>query len=156
MALGAVAPGGVVLWDERHAPDQPRWRQERLREQQGELARRQDRFHDPPAASIAGRQLVVVDDGIATGFTAKAALLSLRRLDPASLCLAVPVIDQQVLPDLDPLLDRLETLAVVRQLRAVGLWYERFEQLEDGDVLALLARASQALAARGPGGDGPG
>ena len=99
---------------------------------------------------------MVVDDGIATGFTAKAALLSLRRLDPASLCLAVPVIDQQVLPDLDPLLDRLETLAVVRQLRAVGLWYERFEQLEDGDVLALLARASQALAARGPGGDGPG
>ena len=81
---------------------------------------------------------MVVDDGIATGMTARAALASLRRLGPASLTLAVPVVDRRVLPDLEPLVDRLEALAVVDGLRAVGEWFEHFEQLDDDAVLALL------------------
>ena len=70
--------------------------------------------------------------------TARAALQSLRRLEPASLTLAVPVVDRRVVPDLDSLVDRLEALAVVEQLQAVGQWYEHFEQLSDADVLLLL------------------
>jgi putative phosphoribosyl transferase len=85
--------------------------------------------------------LVVVDDGIATALTARAALLSLRLVEPASLTLAVPLMDEQVLPDFEFLVQRLVVLAVVRRLESVGLWYERFQQLDDAAVLQLLAQA---------------
>jgi putative phosphoribosyl transferase len=142
-AIGAVAPGGVVLWDRQegdflHLSEAER--AELVTGQQRELQRRSKLFRDPEAATLRGRHLVVVDDGIATGMTARAALLSLRQLQPASLALAVPVVDRRVVPDLEALVDRLEALAVVDQLRAVGEWYEHFEQLSDADVLRLLER----------------
>ncbi|MEB3255829.1 MAG: phosphoribosyltransferase family protein [Synechococcaceae cyanobacterium] len=140
-AIGAVAPGGVVLWDR---PERG-WlrlseaeRQALVAAQQRELERRRRCFGDPEPEQLRGRHLVVVDDGIATGMTARAALQSLRRLQPASLALAVPVLDRHVRPDLEALVERLEALAVVDGLRAVGEWYERFEQLDDATVLALL------------------
>jgi putative phosphoribosyl transferase len=84
---------------------------------------------------------VVVDDGVATGMTLRAALISLRRCAPASLQLAVPVADRQVLASLVPLVDRVTVLAAVSNLEAVGLWYRHFEQLADDAVLSLLAEA---------------
>jgi putative phosphoribosyl transferase len=87
-----------------------------------------------------GCHLVVVDDGIATGMTAKAALRSLRLLGPASLALGVPVLDRRVVPDLENLVDRLEALAVVDRLQAVGEWFREFGQLDDGEVIRLLDR----------------
>lgn len=140
-AIGAVAPGGVVLWDEEDGSFL-RFGEaelaELVRQQQAELVRRQRVYADPEPASLSGRDLIVVDDGIATGMTARAALASLRQLGPASLTLAVPVVDRRIVPELRRLVDRLEALAVVDRLRAVGEWYERFEQLEDADVLRLL------------------
>jgi putative phosphoribosyl transferase len=144
VAIGAVAPGGVVLWGAAAATAtglSERQRSQLVRQQQAELLRRQDRYGDPDGRSLAGLHLVVVDDGIATGLTARAALLSLRRLGPASLALAVPVVDQRLLPELEPLVDRLEILAVVPRLEAVGEWFERFEQLDDAAVIRLLAKA---------------
>jgi putative phosphoribosyl transferase len=140
-AIGAVAPGGVVLWDPVASAFLHLSGEERARlveGQQRELERRRRVFGDPDPAALRDRHLVVVDDGIATGMTARAALESLRPLQPASLALAVPVLDRHVLPDLEALVDRLEALAVVDGLRAVGEWYERFEQLDDATVLALL------------------
>jgi putative phosphoribosyl transferase len=83
----------------------------------------------------------VVDDGVATGMTLQAALLSLRNCLPASLQLAVPVADRQVLARLAALVDRTTVLAAVFDLQAVGLWYRHFEQLTDAQVLELLAAA---------------
>jgi len=141
LAIGAVAAGGVVVWRDgegaiRRATTATMhgW----LRAQQQELRRRQLLFGDPPAEQLRGRHLIVVDDGIATGMTVKAALLSLRQLEPASLDLAVPVVDRNVAAELSPLVDRLVALAVVDDLEAVGLWYVHFEQLGDEQVLALL------------------
>jgi putative phosphoribosyl transferase len=142
-AIGAVAPGGVVLWDRQDGGFLHLSEAERaalVEGQQRELERRRRVFADPEPAALRGRHLVVVDDGIATGMTARAALESLRKLQPASLALAVPVVDRRVVPDLEALVDRLEALAVVEQLRAVGEWYEHFEQLSDADVLRLLGR----------------
>jgi putative phosphoribosyl transferase len=142
-AIGALAPLGVVLWDQEAvrrfslSPDQ----QQRLVETQLlELERRQQLYGDPSAASLRGRHLLVIDDGIATGLTVRAALTSLRRTDPASLVLAVPVVDHRVVPLLQPLVDELVALAVVDHLRAVGEWFGHFEQLRDQQVLALLAQ----------------
>jgi putative phosphoribosyl transferase len=141
LAIGAVAGGGVTVW--RQGGGDMRETQARQRgwlmAQQEELERRQRLYRDPAPAELVGRPLVVVDDGIATGMTVQAALLSLRALNPASLTLAVPVLDRSVFGLLQPLCDRIEALAVVEGLRAVGEWYERFEQLEDRDVLTLLA-----------------
>jgi putative phosphoribosyl transferase len=145
LAIGAIAAGGVVVWrdggqrDARDREEQAR-RQGWLGQEERELARRQALFGDPDPQTLSQRHLVVVDDGIATGMTVRAALLSLRRRDPASLTLAVPVVDREVVGDLQPLVDRLEALAVVTDLRAVGLWYDDFTQMTDQEVLALLRR----------------
>jgi putative phosphoribosyl transferase len=147
LAVGAVAAGGVVVWrngagGRRRAATATEhgW----LRDQMVELERRQRLFGDPPADQLGGRHLIVVDDGIATGMTVTAALLSLRRARPASLALAVPVVDREVAGELNRLVERLVALAVVSDLQAVGLWYERFEQLSDRQVLGLLEGARQA------------
>jgi putative phosphoribosyl transferase len=142
VAIGAVAPGGVAVWRDggaarRHesAARSRGW----LAEQEAELERRQRLFGDPPPEQLRGRHLVVVDDGIATGMTVEAALHSLRRLEPSRLELAVPVADVRVAERLSALVDRLTVLAPVHDLIAVGLWYRRFEQLSDGQVLEQLA-----------------
>jgi putative phosphoribosyl transferase len=143
LAIGAIAAGGVVVWRDggsggaRQREEQAR-RQGWLAREERELARRQALFGDPDPARLRQCHLVMVDDGIATGMTARAALLSLRRCDPASLTLAVPVVDQEVVAALQPLVDRLEALAVVPDLRAVGLWYRDFAQMTDPEVLAFL------------------
>jgi len=142
LAIGAVAPGDVTVWRNggaaiRHeqAARQGGW----LLAQHQELVRRQRLFGDPDPASLRGRPLVVVDDGVATGMTLRAALESLRRCEPASLELALPVADRQTLVSLAPLVDRVTVLAAVSSLEAVGLWYRHFEQLSDHQVLDLLA-----------------
>jgi putative phosphoribosyl transferase len=152
LAIGAVAAGGVVVWRNGEGAVHRATTATRhgwLREQEQELRRRQRIFGDPPAERLLGRHLIVVDDGIATGMTVKAALLSLRKLQPASLALAVPVVDRAVATELSRLVDRFVALAVVDDLQAVGLWYERFEQLGDEQVLALL-RQHAAVADQPP------
>lgn len=138
LAIGAVAAGGVVVWrDGGERARQQGW----LQKEEQELERRQALFGDPDPRLLQGRHLVVIDDGIATGMTVRAALLSLQRLQPASLTLAVPVVDQEVADELAPLVNRLEALALVQDLRAVGLWYEDFNQLSDKDVIGLLEQS---------------
>ena len=141
LAIGAVAAQGVVVWRNGDAAR----RRAQAAQQQGwlegelqELERRRCLFGDPEDDQLRHRHLIVVDDGIATGMTVKAALLSLRSLAPASLSLAVPVVGRSLAGELEPLVDRLEVLALVDNLRSVGLWYQHFEQLQDQQVLELL------------------
>ena len=142
LAIGAIAPGGVVLWELPAGASwpSPEQRQRILRRQGEELERRQRLFGDPDPAALRDRHLILVDDGIATGLTARAALQSLRQLQPASLWLAVPVLDQRVQDQLRPMVDQLEAFAAVEGLRSVGQYYTHFEQLRDHEVLALLGR----------------
>lgn len=142
-AIGAVAPLDVVLWDPlavRSSGLTHAEQEQLLNQQRQELRRRQQRFGDPVAEQLRGRHLLVIDDGIATGLTVRAALTSLRLAEPASLVLAVPVVDRRVVPLLQPLVDELVALAVVDHLRAVGEWFGHFEQLSDDQVLAVLAQ----------------
>jgi putative phosphoribosyl transferase len=141
LAIGAIS-AGVSLWREGEGGvDQALARQQGwLDQQQRELERRQRLYDDPRPEELTGRHLVAIDDGIATGMTALAALTSLRRTRPAALTLAVPVLDQAIVSRVRPRVDRLEALEVVQGLGAVGEWYEQFPQLEDAEVLALLRR----------------
>lgn len=141
-AIGAIAPGGVVLWDpasSRGLINYPDLRRLILEREGQELQRRQRLFADAQPEQLRGRQLILVDDGIATGLTVRAALLSLRQLQPEGLILAVPVVTHRVLQQLRTLVNGAVALAPVDDLLAVGCHYRRFEQLSDNDVLHLLA-----------------
>jgi len=147
LALGAVAGEGVILW--RHEPGDPAWTmlpqaQEWLVEAQEELERRHRLFDGPNLSRLFNHHLIVVDDGIATGMTALAALQSLRLARPAAITLAVPVMDRSLQETMREHVDRLEALLLVDHLSAVGLWYERFEQLSDEDVLTLLKQSRRS------------
>uniref|UniRef100_UPI00355966A6 phosphoribosyltransferase family protein n=1 Tax=Piscinibacter sp. TaxID=1903157 RepID=UPI00355966A6 len=83
--------------------------------------------------------VILVDDGLATGTTARAALQALRRRQPSRLVLAVPVAPADTLSALRPLVDELVCLATPEPFRAIGLHYDDFHQLDDEEVLQLLS-----------------
>jgi putative phosphoribosyl transferase len=110
-----------------------------------EIERRRKLYRgDRPAAPIAGRTAILVDDGIATGATMRAALRATRKCNPARLVLAVPVAPAASLAALRTEADEIVCLDEPHPFFAVGQFYRSFAQLEDREVLELLARASPA------------
>jgi putative phosphoribosyl transferase len=90
---------------------------------------------------LAGRTVVIVDDGIATGATMRVALRAVRRQGPARLILAVPVVPAALLDSLRDLVDEVICLHAPEAFGAVGAWYADFTQVADADVIAMLAQA---------------
>ncbi len=110
-----------------------------------ELARRRQAYlSGRPRADVQGCTVIVVDDGIATGTTMRAALRALRRRRPARLVLAVPVAAADTLAVLRHEVDQVVCLAQPEPFRAVGLHYEDFEQVSDDEVIAALNAAAAA------------
>jgi predicted phosphoribosyltransferase len=145
IALGALAPGGVILWDPHTAwmfDEHPVLRDQVVEREGRELERRRRLYGDADPSELKGRQLIVVDDGIATGLSVRAALTSLQRLGPARVVLAVPVAAHQSLPALRELVDELVLLAAPDDLVAVGLHYGRFDPVADAEVLATLRQVA--------------
>jgi putative phosphoribosyl transferase len=96
---------------------------------------------DRPRPDLAGRTVVIVDDGLATGVTARAALASVRAEGPAYLVFAAPVCAADSAMALRGAADAVLTVLAPAALRAVGLWYDDFAQLSDADVVRWLAAA---------------
>lgn len=111
-------------------------------EQERELARRQAVYlRGRRRADPAGRAAILVDDGLATGASARAALRALRRQGASPLILAVPVAPQDSIDALAPACDRVVCAEISEIPRGIGGCYEDFHQLEDEEVLALLDAA---------------
>jgi predicted phosphoribosyltransferase len=153
LAFGAIASGGVqvanpeVLDSAALEPDDVAAVVARERT---ELARREERYRgDRPPAAVRGRTVVVVDDGLATGATMRAAVAALRQAGAARIVVAVPVASGEAATHLAEAADVLVCPAVPRRFRAVGTWYADFAAVGDAEVAALLARASSS-AVRGP------
>ncbi len=107
--------------------------------EEAELARRVRIYRGgSPLPPVSGRCVIVVDDGLATGATARAALRSLRARQAAHLVLAVPVAPPAATTSMRAEADQVIILATPRRFSSVGEWYQAFGQLSDADVLALL------------------
>lgn len=140
--IGAVAGDGPPLFDgralnalglseERLAADVEREREE--------VRRREELYRSSrPAPRLAGRTVILVDDGLATGVTARAALRYLRRAEPGVLVLAVPVCSAQTAAEMRGEADYLVAVHQPRYFHAVGEWYEDFDQVPDADVVEIL------------------
>lgn len=148
VAIGAIASGGVRVRNEdviaATGVGDDEFEAIAAREQQ-ELARRERAYRGdraPPA--IAGRTVIVVDDGIATGATLRAALAALRGRGAARLVVAAPVAPAGMAGTLRGLADEVVVLRSPREFQAVGAWYRDFGQVGDEEVRALLAAAPGA------------
>jgi predicted phosphoribosyltransferase len=141
-AVGAVAETGAIYWNHLPAEAAARWRDYLAREsrhQVEELDRRRRLIRAVrPPAEVAGRSVIVADDGIATGSTMIAALTSLRARGPRELVVAVPVAAPERLEEVAGLCDEVVCLSAPEDFRAVGQFYEDFAPVEDEQVVALL------------------
>jgi predicted phosphoribosyltransferase len=153
LAMGAIASGGVrvinrdvVLW--LGIPD--RVVEEVTAREMRELERRERAFRgDRPRPGLRGKTAVLVDDGIATGATMRAAVSALRVSEPSRIVVAVPVAPPDACARLEEETDELVCLARVEPLGAVGSWYGDFPQVTDGEVRDLLKRAESAAGRSG-------
>ena len=147
LALGAVIDGADPQWVVNQALLQqinppPSWFEEEMQRQLTELERRRQHYcGDRPAPSVANRCVIVIDDGIATGATARAALKGLRRAGAQRIVLATPVGPRDVIEVLQGELDELICLAMPEPFIGVGRHYGNFEQTSDEDVIDLLRQA---------------
>jgi predicted phosphoribosyltransferase len=145
LAMGALASGGVVVMNEEvvRRLGIPRAAIEQVAEAEGrELARREHAYRAGRASpEIEGRTVVLVDDGLATGATMRAAVESIRRRKPARLVVAVPTAPSSTCQELADQADDVVVLTTPEPFYAVGCSYEDFSPTTDDQVRELLIRA---------------
>ncbi|MGW0479661.1 phosphoribosyltransferase [Nonomuraea sp. NPDC003214] len=144
LGVGAIAEGGEPVFDGALLARlglTPGALAEVVEAERRELARRVAAYRgDRPLPELAGREVVVADDGLATGATARAALRAVAAARPARVTLAVPVGAPETVEAMRREADEVVVLSEPPDFRAVGQWYAHFEQLSDADVLDVLDR----------------
>jgi predicted phosphoribosyltransferase len=150
LAMGALASGGVRVLDEeliRLARVTPAEVSRVTTAEQAELERRERRYRgDRPFPDLRGKTAVLVDDGLATGSSMRAAVTALRVEAPTRIVVAVPVAAAETRDALRTLADDVICAVTPEPFHAVGLWYDDFSQTTDDEVRELLERSH--LAAR--------
>jgi putative phosphoribosyl transferase len=145
LGIGALALGGARLLNAEAIQKlgiTPEQVEQVVRRESAELERQNLRFRAgraPPA--LQGRTVILVDDGLATGISALAAIRAVRLLQPARIVLAVPVCASETETELRPEVDEIVCLASLSVFFAVGLWYRDFGQTTDEEVIDLLERS---------------
>lgn len=146
LALGAIATGGVRVLN----PEELRFVSDEeleaiTRREQRELGRRERRYREArPAPKLHGRTVILVDDGLATGATMRAAISAVRTQQPAAVIVAVPTAPADTCSALASQVDELVCLVAPELFFGVGQWYEDFSECSDSDVRRLVKQAAQA------------
>lgn len=146
VAIGAVTQDGTTILDHRMIEmlgiNQEEL-EDRITKQVNEIRRRLILYGaGQNIEKSSGRQLIVVDDGVATGYTMQAALRSARGYGPKELVVAIPVAPRDTLRLLEKEVDRAVCLTVPEDFYAVGQFYEDFEQTKDAEVIEIMRRFS--------------
>lgn len=146
-AMGAIATGGVILVDEdivRQLGIRADEVEAVVRAEARELERRSRLYRgDRPPPDVAGRTVILVDDGLATGASMRVAAAALRQEHPARIVVAVPVAPRETCDALRQTADDVVCAVTPERFYAVGLWYENFEQTTDDEVHDLLEGAQR-------------
>jgi len=146
VAMGAIATGGIRILNEdfiRQLGIPKRVVDAVTAREQQELERRERLYRgEQPAPDIKGRTVIIVDDGLATGSTMKAALAALRKQQPAKLVVAVPTAPPETCDSLRADADEVICAVTPDPFLAVGAWYRGFDQTTDDEVRDLLKRTA--------------
>jgi putative phosphoribosyl transferase len=146
LAMGAIATGGVVVWNDEvmgalRIPS--RVIDVVVEREQAELERREHLYRgDRAAPDLRGKIVILVDDGLATGSTMRAAAAALRMRAPARTVVAVPTAAPATCDAFRDEVDEVVCAITPEPFYAVGLWYEDFAQVGDAEVSDLLTRAA--------------
>lgn len=145
LAMGAIATGGTRVLNDSVVNDL-RIPQAAIEEvaakERRELERREKRYRgDHPPLDLNGRTVILIDDGLATGSTMRAAVAAVRRKSPARIVIGVPVAARETCNDLSAEVDEIVCARTPEAFYAVGLWYEVFDQTADEEVHDLLEKA---------------
>jgi putative phosphoribosyl transferase len=143
LAMGAIASGGVLVLNDSIAADvDPAAFERVLLRERAELQRRERLYRgDRAPLALRGRRVVLVDDGLATGATMRAAAEAVARQQPARVMVAVPVAAADSLALLADRVDDVVCLATPEPFHAIGPWYRDFSQVSDDEVRMLLEAA---------------
>jgi predicted phosphoribosyltransferase len=147
LAMGAIATGGVLVLDQglvRRLGVSEEQIRRAVETELRELERREAAYRggrEPP--QLEGKTVILVDDGLATGATMRAAALAVRKYNPQRVVVAVPVASEQTCDEFREDVDDVVCAVTPRPFHAVGLWYEDFSQTSDEEVRELLARANE-------------
>lgn len=146
LAMGAIASGGVRVLNQAvvrslristHTIDKV------TAKEQQELARREQLYRDgQPAPDLENRTVILVDDGLATGATMRAAVMALREQHPAQIVVAVPIAALETCDQLKETVDDILCAMTPQPFQSVGVWYENFSQTTDQEVRRLLNQAA--------------
>jgi putative phosphoribosyl transferase len=150
LAIGAVAEDGTYILDEdilRQIYVPKEYIAEEVERQKQEIQRRLIRYRgDVPYPTLKNREVVVIDDGVATGSTLKAALRLLRSKGTKTVVVAVPVGPPETIRELKKLADRVVVLFTPEPFYAIGQFYVDFSQISDEEVIELLRRSREKQA----------
>jgi len=155
LALGAIVGNGAIerVMDSALIAELDVSRdylEKEIAQQSAEIDRRRKLYYGArQPADIRDKTAIVVDDGIATGYTMRAAIRATWQREPRRIVMAVPVAPPQTIEALRQEVDEIVCLAMPEDLWAIGAYYSDFRQIEDEEVIDLLARAARAIAAPG-------
>jgi predicted phosphoribosyltransferase len=147
LAVGAIASGGVRVLNEdvaRALPNANEIIESVTAKETAEMERREQQYRDGrPAPELRNRTVILIDDGLATGATMRAAVKALRQRGAAKIVVAVPVGPPDTCREFEDVADEVICASAPEFFQAVGQYYEDFSQTSDDEVRDLLARAAQ-------------
>lgn len=149
LAIGSVDSDGNLILDDnatRLYEVSDRYIREEVEHQQAEVKRRYQSYRGTEQApDVSGKTVIVVDDGVATGYTMVAALQSLKNNNAAKLVCAIPVASPRVMRQLGSMADEVHCLSTPSYFGAVGEFYRKFNQVSDAEVMECLRAAKENL-----------
>ena len=149
LAMGAIATGDVLVLNEEviKALDVPRVEIDLVTAKEKQELERRERIYrgDYPPPDVQGYTVILIDDGLATGSTMRAAVVALRKQTPGRIVIAVPIAAESTCNEFRSEVDEVICAVTPQPFLSVGTWYENFLQITDDDVREILKRARHEL-----------